>query len=344
MRKRNEMVLTSEEMGAFLFELAKRNTEDFIEDPSNVENLPKVDESVLFFELIGLVMAVLQGYRPQHIPTDAYTHMYNYYDKLIRQYANGGQEQIQIVSSHYKELNHTYRKLMEEQVPSQHVEKMANLFVYRLANEIGESFFNEYHSYSVGVLLTNLIRNIPFMLADYEVRSVEENASRSAKGSATRQETKSKQFGWTKRPLAILGSIAGVVLVYLIVNAILVGAQNMGHSDEKAQLEDYKIELKDEKENILSAKEELEAVQAKAESLKEEIDGYEADYPYGIPEELYGDYEMIVEDYNGLVDDYDAMRIDYEGQIDDYNEKVDTANDLAEEVGSTWYIVPVGKK
>ncbi|PGK51841.1 hypothetical protein CN918_29045 [Priestia megaterium] len=344
MEEKNETVLTSQEMGKLLFELASRATAEFIEELPNTGRDSELTEGVLFTELIGLVMFVLQEYRPRHIPVSVFGHMYFYYDKALREETAMSADEVDTFSTHYKVSNREYEELLQEKGLNQQVEALKNHFIKRVANVIDLPYSTYNYFDNLRELLTKLIKSLPFILADYEVQAEEEHFSRSTVGSTTRQETKRKRLGWTKRPLAIFFSIAGVILIYIIVNAILIGVQNMSHSDEKAQLEKYKTELKEEKEDILSAEEELKAVQAKAESLKEEVDGYEIDYPQGIPEELYGDYEMLVDEYNGLVDEFDTMNIDYEDQIEGYNKKVETANDLAEEVGSTWYIVPVGKK
>lgn len=155
--------------------------------------------------------------------------------------------------------------------------------------------------------------------------------------------------------LGLIGSLVVTVVLFVALNLILVGAQELWHRGDNAKLDLLKMQLKSEREIIGSAETKLEGLEASVKRLESEasdlngsIGRLETQYPQGVPSALYAAYERSVSDYNRLVGQrsaalatYSATYDNYSAQLDAYNEKVKAANALAERVGGTWYVVPI---
>jgi len=113
--------------------------------------------------------------------------------------------------------------------------------------------------------------------------------------------------------------IIGFILVFIVGNAVLVGAQSLWHSGDQAKIDSIKQTLATNKASI-------DDLESRINAKKAEMDGYSANNDN--------------EDYNLDVDPYNAMVDEYKTDIDDYNTLVKQGNDLANKIGGTWYIVP----
>lgn len=144
-----------------------------------------------------------------------------------------------------------------------------------------------------------------------------------------------------KRIPSVVVSIIVVAIIYGLINLVLVGGQKVWHHDDEAKLDELKVELKDLKASIGGYEDLLTEIDGELTGSKEEVDSYESDFPEGIPEEYYEDYTSAVNGYNEQLDTYNIEYDKYSSEIDSYNEKVEEANAVSEDIGSTWYVVPM---
>jgi hypothetical protein len=99
--------------------------------------------------------------------------------------------------------------------------------------------------------------------------------------------------------LGIVISLVAIGIFYLVINFVVVGAQDMRHSSEKAQMKKIEQTLNE---------------------WDKEINSYEFKNTIGtITDSEYEAYTRL---------------------IDDYNVKVKEYNELAEKVGTTYYVIP----
>ncbi|MBD1382413.1 hypothetical protein [Metabacillus arenae] len=196
-----------------------------------------------------------------------------------------------------------------------------------------EQFANKVGEYTVGFFITQTIPQL------------------------NKKLTPNAGFNIKKIGLSII-SILAIIVFYGAVNGGLIGVQNVFKKEEIAELDLLEEELLEE-ESVIQEQEdylvdlenEISGIESEMEEIESIIDSYESDYPDGLPEEEYQDYLDTIDNYNSLLQDYESLMRDYDSEyatyldsIDFFNEKVVEAEGLAEEVGSTWVILPVGKK
>lgn len=114
--------------------------------------------------------------------------------------------------------------------------------------------------------------------------------------------------------------IIGLILIYGVGNAVLVGSQSLFHSGDQTKLNNLKQELQTKKLTI--------------DSLGSQIDTQKSNLDQ---EQANGDNS----DYNAQVDDYNSKLTEYKSDVNDYNNTIQQANDLSKKIGGTWYIVPI---
>ena len=118
----------------------------------------------------------------------------------------------------------------------------------------------------------------------------------------------------------IASGLIGLILIYGVGNAVLVGAQNLFSSGDQNKLNNLQQELQTKKTSI-------------------SVLGYRIDAEKSNMDQEKANGDSV--DYNAQVDDYNSKLAEYQSNIDDYNNTVQQANDLSKKIGGTWYIVPI---
>lgn len=169
---------------------------------------------------------------------------------------------------------------------------------------------------------------------------------------------KVKNADMFKKVLIPIISFGIVFIAYILINGGFFLVQEVFKSDEKAQLESLEKQLSTERDQILKVENEIKIMRQDLEVLNDrllDLDStiveYENSYPDGIPEEYYEDYTSSIELYNSILAEYEDLYEsqnleyqDYNESINKFNKKVKEAELLAKDVGSTWIVLPIGKR
>jgi predicted RNase H-like nuclease (RuvC/YqgF family) len=155
-------------------------------------------------------------------------------------------------------------------------------------------------------------------------------------------------------PYAI--SISCLILVYLVINGGLIGVQSVFKQGDKAKLEaleeillEKQSKIKEKEDYIFGLRDEISSLENELYYHKDTIDYYETEYLNGIPDEYYNEYLDSFDAYNLLYGKYETLiEVEereyeaYNSSIDEYNEQLKEAEKLAEKVGTTWVLLPLG--
>jgi flagellar biosynthesis chaperone FliJ len=150
-------------------------------------------------------------------------------------------------------------------------------------------------------------------------------------------------------------SLAGIIVVYGVINLVFVGGQKLWHHSDhakfdllKAQLESEKLAISNAEARLQGFEDEMTRMEAQIESLESRIESTDRRYPSGVPSEIYASYNGSVSQYNELVDQHNSLLQNYNtlypvyaARVDAYNEKVKKANIISKNIGGTWIIVPI---
>jgi cell division protein FtsB len=157
---------------------------------------------------------------------------------------------------------------------------------------------------------------------------------------------------------AILGyaiSFGAIILVFAVINLVLVGGQKLWHHGDQVKLDTLKTELEVQKSDLDQREAELKTLgssidqyAAQIADLKSKAQAIEQQNPSGIPPDIYDSYKQLIDQcnsdvakYNSGLDRSDALFQDYSQRIDRYNALIKESNDLSNQIGATWYIVPI---
>jgi hypothetical protein len=153
----------------------------------------------------------------------------------------------------------------------------------------------------------------------------------------------------------IIGFALTVVICIVLNTFLLTPAQDWWHKGEKQQLDTLTAELsaarpalEAEVKTLREKADLLDREQAELTSLKQRAADIEKTYPAGIPRKIYRPYAAMVASHNSRVAsynkaarDFNTMKDQYNAAIVDFNRKVQQANELAQAIGTRWYLVPV---
>lgn len=144
----------------------------------------------------------------------------------------------------------------------------------------------------------------------------------------TFRERMNYKFGIYKQGL--IGLLA-VAVLYGVINLILVGGQHLWHGEERSNLKTIEAELKVGEREINKLEQGLTAILSHLEEIERKMEG----------DISVAEYNDLVDKLNSDIDLYTSNYRKYEYKISAYNKKVEEANELAEKIGSTWYVVPI---
>ncbi len=140
-----------------------------------------------------------------------------------------------------------------------------------------------------------------------------------------------------KTLLGLAGSVIAIVLVFGLFNLIIVGGQKAFSSGDEARFNTLKSEIESEKVTLDAKSTQIDSMGVDLDAMESRLKSYEA-----AGQRLA--YNSIVNPYNNALAAYRAEAEAYNASLPAYNAKVDEANELAKSVGSTWYIVPGGRR
>lgn len=155
--------------------------------------------------------------------------------------------------------------------------------------------------------------------------------------------------------ISFIISIIVIILLYVLVNFLLVGGQNLYKKDDVNKFETLKKEIKSEEIALKIKENELETMQVRINILKDsmnqiktEVNVIESKYPSGVPSEIYSHYKYQVNNYNNkarefndILEKFNPIYEEYLDDLESTNSKINEANILSKEIGGTWYVIPI---
>jgi len=174
---------------------------------------------------------------------------------------------------------------------------------------------------SIDQLSSPLIRN-------YVTQRISESVdtTNNAAGTSTQR--------WYRKPLGLLASLAGLVVVFGLINLVFVGGQEALHHGDQSRLDTLKTELTTEKAQLESLSATITSEESYLTTTGKQMDTYKANGQISA-------YNSLVDPYNSTYDAYVANINQYNASLPSYNAKAEEANKLAKNIGSTYYIVPL---
>lgn len=156
----------------------------------------------------------------------------------------------------------------------------------------------------------------------------------------------------TKRWMIAAG---GVTLVYVGVNAALVGGHLWRHRELPSRiaaltqrLETERAEIEALEAELTGMERSLQRAEASIQQLGLRIRTAEERYPNGVPSAHYTRYVADVEQYNGMIRGYNEGTAHYERlgrqyaeRVEAFNQLVEKANALASEIEDVPHLLPV---
>jgi hypothetical protein len=136
---------------------------------------------------------------------------------------------------------------------------------------------------------------------------------------------------WKSTLLRWIISIAGIVIIYVVINGVFVGAQNMLNNEDRSKLEQMVEELKSESAVIDTMEQQLT-------TQDNELTEWNAQINQETDENMH---TILVIQYNEKVEVYNLLYNQYDAKITAYNQKVNEAKALSDKIGGKWYISPV---
>lgn len=131
-----------------------------------------------------------------------------------------------------------------------------------------------------------------------------------------------------------MNSIVITILVFVVLNLILWGAQELFWHKDTQEINNIKVHLESEKAQIALLE---SSVSDQSEYLKQK----EHELDYLKSQALIAEYNAGVREYNSLLRKYKASVDAYNSKLVEYNEQVSRCNELTKKSGSRWYIIPI---
>lgn len=146
------------------------------------------------------------------------------------------------------------------------------------------------------------------------------------------EKLKTTKPAWWSTIIISLVGIAGILLVYGIINFFLVGAQVLYHKPDNDKINEMKSYLDTTKAEIDKFETNLPILQQRIEVMKAEMDRLKT------TGNLY-QYNNMINSFNSLLVNYKSDYQTYEKDIAEYNQKVAEYNDLAKRIGIKVYYI-----
>ncbi|PRM90464.1 hypothetical protein CJ671_02420 [Aliarcobacter cryaerophilus] len=134
---------------------------------------------------------------------------------------------------------------------------------------------------------------------------------------------------------SIFKGIFSLLILYIFINVILWGGQELYYKNDMEKCENIKMELS-------SLKKELDNLENKLffmDEQKERLDGARTSLKVLVDRD-YKDYNKLVDEHNKNVPKYNNMLIEQKEKISRYNELTDEYNNLAKYAYSRWWLFP----
>lgn len=135
-------------------------------------------------------------------------------------------------------------------------------------------------------------------------------------------------------PVVFIGGLIMIAIVYLIVNAVFLGAQELYHLPGTTKLNNIEKVLDTTKSEITILEENLHGELDRIEEMKSEMSRLKSSG-------RIQQHNSMVNSYNFLVNRYESERQLYSDKVDFYNQRAEEYNELAKKEGKRWIIVPI---
>lgn len=130
--------------------------------------------------------------------------------------------------------------------------------------------------------------------------------------------------------------ILAVGVVFLVVNSIFLGGQELWHYQDNKELKLIEQELNIKENALLNMENDIRKLESSLKIQEENMIRWEANNMMNL-------YNKNLNNYNNMIGEYNNKIASYENERKEYNRKVDEFNELAEKAGGRWYIIPGGK-
>jgi chromosome segregation ATPase len=145
-------------------------------------------------------------------------------------------------------------------------------------------------------------------------------------------------------------------VVFVILNLILYGAQDLLHMGDKRAFRQLDAKMRAQLASITTIDsqiarlgQEIDAKKGQVESMRQRKGDIEQKYARrGAPPGVYAEYTSMLEGGNELIGEVRQMVREYNRLVDsrkalvgDYNRSVPRINKLADTLSSHWYIIPI---
>lgn len=129
-----------------------------------------------------------------------------------------------------------------------------------------------------------------------------------------------------------------LILAYILLNFILVFAQDVYHANDITVYTQFEEELNNQNSKLTALKDQYISLE---QSLDEEYEWIEMNEDNLQTNEEVDDYNLRVNDYNDKLNEYKEILATYNQLVDKYNSELEKRDELYKKAYDRWYIIPI---